>query len=302
MSIIVLPGETPRDTQFPGLSRIGAYSRRQAMDWSLVLVSQGIEAVIEQPQADGSWGLWVPVDQFAAARQAIRQYRLENRYRPWQQHVLAPGLIFDWGSLAWVGLLLAFYAVDSDRNLQSLGLMDSVAVSHGQWWRLFTAVWLHGDLAHLATNAAIGLVLLGLAMGCYGTGAGLLAAYLCGAAGNALAGALSAGPHRSLGASGMVMASLGLLAVHSLSLWRKSPNAPRYIIGGLMGGTMLFVLLALTPGTDIVAHLGGFISGLLLGIALISTPAITRTNWSNLICGFVFVVLVIVPWWLAFRN
>jgi hypothetical protein len=65
---------------------------------------------------------------------------------------------------------------------------------------------------------------------------------------------------------------------------------------------MLFVLLALTPGTDIVAHSGGFISGLLLGTALISSPAITRTNWSNLICGLVFVALVIVPWWLAFRN
>jgi len=52
-------------------------------------------------------------------------------------------------------------------------------------------------------NAGFGLVLLGLAMGVYGTGVGLLAALLAGAGGNAAAWLIDPG-HRSLGASGMV--------------------------------------------------------------------------------------------------
>ena len=173
---------------------------------------------------------------------------------------------------------------------------------HGQWWRLFTAMWLHADLAHLATNAALGLVLLGLAMGRYGTGAGLLAAYLAGAGGNLVAGLLSLQTHRSLGSSGMVMGSLGLLAVQSVPLWRKTPHAAKFILSGLFGGSMLFALLALTPGSDVVAHLGGFVCGLLLGILLSLVPEIAHKPRANLLMGLLFAIMVIVPWWLALRS
>jgi len=175
-------------------------------------------------------------------------------------------------------------------------------VAHGQWWRLFTAMWLHADLAHLATNATIGVLLLGLAMGCYGTGAGLLAAYLAGAGGNLVAGLISLQPHRSLGASGMVMGCLGLLAVQSFSLWRQTPQAMKYILSGICGGVMLFILLALTPGTDVLAHLGGFACGLVLGALLSLVSAVAQMPRTNLLSGLLFALLVIVPWWLALRN
>ncbi len=203
--------------------------------------------------------------------------------------------------MAWALLAALFFWLSAHADLQTAGLMDGAAVAQGQWWRLFTAIWLHGDLAHLATNATTGLLLLGLAMGRYGTGAGLLAAYLAGAAGNLLAGLLSLHTHRSLGASGMVMGSLGLLAVQSFSLWRQTPHARKLILGGVCGGVMLFVLLALTPGTDVMAHLGGFAGGLLLGSLLNLVPTIAQPPRANLLCGLVFALLVIGPWWLALR-
>ena len=43
----------------PPLACIRAHSERQAMDWSLVLASQGIEAVIERHPDTGVWRLWV---------------------------------------------------------------------------------------------------------------------------------------------------------------------------------------------------------------------------------------------------
>jgi membrane associated rhomboid family serine protease len=163
-------------------------------------------------------------------------------------------------------------------------------------------MWLHADLAHLATNATIGLVLLGLAMGRYGTGAGLLAAYVAGAGGNLVAGLISLQTHRSLGASGMVMGALGLLAAQSFSLRRQTPHAIRFILSGIGGGVMLFILLALTPGTDVMAHWGGFASGLLLGALLSLVPGMAQKPTANLLCGLVFTLLVIVPWWLALRS
>ncbi|HCL92528.1 MAG TPA: hypothetical protein DIC50_07070 [Verrucomicrobia subdivision 3 bacterium] len=283
----------------PATARIPVRSQRQAMDWSLVLISQGIEVTIDPGDEGAGWGLLVPRQDCARALQTLRQYRRENRAWPWQQPVFRPGLLFDWGSLAWVLLVVAFYGLNSRGDLQAVGVMDGAAVAQGQWWRLFTAIWLHADLAHLATNAALGLVLLGLAMGHYGTGTGLLAACLAGAGGNLLAGLLSLQTHRSLGASGMVMGSLGLLAVQSFSLWRTSTRAVKLVVSGVCGGIMLFVLLALTPGTDIVAHLGGFLGGLVLGVLLSLAPKMAHKLYANLACGVAFAILVIVPWWLA---
>jgi membrane associated rhomboid family serine protease len=127
----------------------------------------------------------------------------------------------------------------------------------------------------------------------------LLAACLAGAGGNLLAGLLSLQTHRSLGASGMVMGSLGLMAVQSFSLWRTSTRAVKLVVSGVCGGIMLFVLLALTPGTDIVAHLGGFLGGLVLGVLLSLAPKMAHKLYANLACGVAFAILVIVPWWLA---
>ena len=272
------------------------------MDWSLVLVSQGIETTIDQSEDGSGWGLLVANQDYGNAIRTIRQYHLENRGWPWQQQVFRPGFLFDWGALAWALLACLFFWLSTHTDLQSAGVMDGTAVAHGQWWRLFTAMWLHADLAHLATNATLGLLLLGLTMGRYGTGAGLLAAYLAGAGGNLIAGLLSLQTHRSLGASGMVMGSLGLLAVQSFSLWRQTPHAAKFILSGICGGVMLFVLVALTPGTDIMAHLGGFASGCMLGALLNVVPEIAQKPKANLLSGLVFALLVIVPWWLALRS
>jgi len=272
------------------------------MDWSLVLVSQGIETTIDHAEDGSGWGLLVAGQDYGPALRTIRQYHLENRGWPWQQQVFRPGFLFDWGALAWALLVGVFYWLSASADLKTAGVMDGAAVAHGQWWRLFTAMWLHADLAHLASNATLGFVLLGLTMGRYGTGVGLLAAYLAGAGGNLLAGLITLQTHRSLGASGMVMGCLGLLAVQSLSLWRQTPHAMKFILSGLCGGVMLFALFALAPGTDVMAHLGGFLWGLLLGALFSLVQPIAQKPAANLFGGLVFALLVIVPWCLALRS
>jgi rhomboid protease GluP len=283
-------------------ARIPARTRRQAMDWSLVLVSQGIESELEFSETDARWGLLVGNADYAPALAAIRQYRVENYLWRWRRQTLRPGIVFDWASLAWPFLLGFFFILDREVDLHTAGHMLSLDVAKGAWWRLFTAVWLHADVGHLFANATIGTLLLGLVMGTYGSGTGLLAAYCAGAGGNVIAGLLAQGTHRSLGASGMVMGCLGLLAVQSLRAWRKRAPDLRWALTGLAGGIMLFVLLGLAPETDVLAHFGGFVSGLVLGALLIPWPDLVKNKALNGAAGLVLVLLTALPWWLALRH
>src|SRR6266550_7267969 len=203
---------------------IPARSERQAMDWSLVLLSQGIECMIDQAQ--NRWALLVGPQDFDRAISAIRQYESENPRWRWRRELPWPSVVFHWGALIWCVVLAAVHWVNtpSGVNLKAAGLMQGDAVLNGAWWRLFTAILLHADLAHLMANSTFGLVVLGLAMARYGAGCALLAAYLAGAGGN-LARALLHLEIPSLGASGMVMGGLGLLAIQSLSLRHSNPTA-----------------------------------------------------------------------------
>jgi rhomboid protease GluP len=276
--------------------RIPVRSRRQANEWSLVLISQGIECAIDHSDPEGGWGLIVSPNDHARALEVLRQYQLENRGWSWQQPVLGPGIRFDWGSLAWAFLLGVFYWLDAQHNLSSAGVVDSSAVARGQWWRLFTATWLHADLGHLSANAVLGTGLLGLVMGRYGTGIGLAAACLCGAAGNVASCWLFGRPHLSLGASGTVMGALGLLTVQGVVLWKRSRKA---VMRGLMAGLMLFILLGLAPKSDIIAHAGGFVGGVLLGALLNLAGDRAKDSIFNWLAGMLFALMVTIPWWLA---
>lgn len=274
------------------------------MDWSLVLASQGIDAVIADPQDGLGWGLLVPQPDCARALQALRQYRIENRHWPWRQSLPWPELRFDWGSLAWAAMLVLLHSFAAKyQAFGAAGAMDSFAVFSGhQWWRIFTAMTLHADIAHLAANLSLGIVLLGLAMGRYGTGTGLLAAWLAGAAGNVASLYFNLRPFVGLGASGMVMGALGLLAASSLLPGEHRRPSRKHFLIGLAAGTMLFVLYGLAPGTDLAAHFGGFVAGVLLGALLASFPAqYIHKPLVNFACGLFVLVTVAVTWGLALK-
>lgn len=286
-----------------GQSRIPAHTRRQTMDWGLVLMSQGITATIDDGADGASWGLLVAPEDYPAALEAIRLYRLENRHWRWLHPLPWRGILFDWRVCFWGLLLAAFFASSrlADSPLAVAGRMDNAAVMAGQWWRIFTAMLLHADAGHLASNLAVGLLLLGLTMARYGGGLGLLLAYLAGAGGN-LAGLLVYPPtHLGVGASGMVMGGLGMLAIQSVTILRRSPAARKPVLRGIMAGVMLFALFGLSPGTDVVAHFGGFVSGMLLGGVLLWLSPRRQRPKMDLAAAVLLASLVVVTSWLAFR-
>jgi len=138
---------------------------------------------------------------------------------------------------------------------------------------LWTAITLHENMDHLMANATIGFILLGLAMARYGAGVGLLAAFIAGAAGNAAGLLFYPGPHLSLGASGMVMGALGLVTVQSFAFWRQYRFLGKFLIyRGFAAGVMVLGLIGFSPGSDVIAHVGGFVAGAVLGCVLGSAP------------------------------
>jgi membrane associated rhomboid family serine protease len=181
--------------------------------------------------------------------------------------------------------------------------MESAAVANGSWWRLFTATMLHFDLAHLMANLTIGLPVLGLAMGRYGPACALLAVCASGVVGNIAGFLLHTQPYRGLGASGAVMGGLGLLAIQSLSLRLKNPLSAKYIFVGVFSGVMLFTLLGLDPASDVAAHLGGFVSGLMLGAAMALVPQKKLlAPATNAVCGAALAGFIALTWTLALRH
>lgn len=279
-------------------------SRRDAMELALALASQSIHPTISK--TENNWSLEVDEAEFESANRIIEQYRQENRnWRgwKWQHHLPVSDLWFHAGSIFWCATIVTLYYWNKIRfpQLETLGIMDSAAVNAGQWWRLFTAVTLHADGAHLAANVSTGFLLIGIAMASYGAGFGLAAAYLAGAGGNLAALFIYPTTHRSLGASGMVMAALGLAATQTVIHWKRNLSLRnRLIIRSFAAAVSILLLLGLNPNSDVIAHVGGFVFGCVLGCALHLLPRSVRENTTlNQICVLLTVSWVIFTWWLA---
>ena len=278
---------------------IEARSQAQALDWSLVLISQGIESVPVRREGDGAWTLEIAGTDWERATESIAAYERENA-TVWRREVKWTGLLFDARAVLPFAALILFHLLveRSSVEFKALGILNRDATLHGEWWRLCTAMTLHADLAHLAANVTTGLVFLGLAMGCFGPGVALLLAFLGGALGNVATLAVHESPFHGLGASGFVMASLGLLTAHSLAFARH--EKPTVWIGrGVIAGCLLVVLLGFSVRSDVVAHIGGFVAGVVLGIGALQFRGLLARRGINAVALIILIALITTTWWRA---
>lgn len=169
-------------------------------------------------------------------------------------------------------LLLAFVLVFVASALRP-ELVDRLAkvsarVRAGELWRLVTANFLHGSIAHLAMNGFALYVIGPTVERLYGRLALLSIFLVGGAAGFAASTALVAAP--SLGASAGLFALLGALLGFAARERRRIPPPARLaIIREILtvAGINLAIGLIL-PFIDNAAHVGGFTAGVVLGLAL----------------------------------
>jgi membrane associated rhomboid family serine protease len=156
---------------------------------------------------------------------------------------------------------------------------------HGEWWRLFTAPFLHGNVVHFLMNAAA-LAYLGKRVEVFARWPHLPLVFLFAACvgGEASARFL---PAPSVGASGGLMGWLGFLLVFETLHGRLVPRQARR---RLAAGVLLTALIGLVGYRflDNAAHAGGLVAGMLYAAMVFpasSSPVRPRSTITDRVAG-----------------
>ena len=144
--------------------------------------------------------------------------------------------------------------------LSKLGASRVDLILQGQWFRLITAMFLHGGLIHIGCNMMVLLDIGPILEEVYGSSKYL---FLYTATGAFSFGVSALMGHFSVGASGALMGLVGLLlAITS----RRGGAYMRALRSRLLTWVVsIFVIGFLLPGVDNAAHLGGLAAGYILG-------------------------------------
>lgn len=147
----------------------------------------------------------------------------------------------------------------------------------GQWWRLFTSMFLHFGLLHLAFNMWALYIGGRLVEKLYGSTSFLLLYFGAGLCGS-LASLLWHPAGNSAGASGAIMGVYGAMLVYFL---RKDTLVPSWIIAQQRNSVLVFVGYNLLAGVshqgiDNAAHIGGLLGGAALGLSMIRPLDVER--------------------------
>jgi rhomboid protease GluP len=186
------------------------------------------------------------------------------RPTPWVTLVLAAANIAVWIVTVAMGASVispsAQWLFDHGGNL-------GAATLAGEEWRLFTSMFLHVGLLHIAMNM-LGLITGGRVVERLFGPLGFAAIYLVSGLAGSLATALRPGVV-SVGASGAIFGVLGALgAYYLLHRERMEMNVAKESRGLLVFIAYNLIFGLTQSGIDMYAHLGGLVGGFLCGLAI----------------------------------
>ena len=179
-------------------------------------------------------------------------------------------------------------------EVDNLGVNYGPYTMSGQWWRLATYMFLHGGFVHIAFNMWCLWDLGALCESLYGR-ATFAAIYLI----TGVAGGVASVGWRPLGATvGASGAIFGLAGALVASFYLGEFSLPRDAIKATLRSLAFFVVInvvlsGVIPGVDNACHIGGLISGLILG-ALIAVVAPGRDQAAQRIGVIVFVAVIVI--------
>lgn len=163
---------------------------------------------------------------------------------------------------------LGLNGTQDSRVLLLFGAMQNQLIAHGEYYRLFTSMFLHIGLIHLAFNMYALYVIGQDVEQLYGA-ARFLLIYLLGGLGGSLASYLLSSGGLSAGASGAIFALIGAsiayFYLHRNTFGARGQAQLRSMLM-LAGINLLFGFTI--PGINNLAHLGGLVFGALVGAIL----------------------------------
>lgn len=178
--------------------------------------------------------------------------------------VLVHLLVLSTETRLWLGFLVEPFADMRTKALWAFGARHTPSIVDGEWWRLISCIFLHGDVMHLAFNMVALFGLGRLAEAVHGPARLAFLLLVAGVSGSLLS--MFAGTSISVGASGSVFGLLGWGVVFG---WRHRKDLPtplrRFFGRGLMPWVILNLGIGLmVPNIDNLGHLGGLIGGAVL--------------------------------------
>ena len=307
MSSPELPAEADAERVSNGLAEAGVYpTSAVGFDHGLVVLAMG------QPYwlipSDAGFRLLVEPQAIGVAREQLECFDRESI--GWPPAPAAPEMPARktefFTPLLWTLVVLAVFCgqIEWPGVGENAGALDAQGVfGRGEWWRLGTALFLHADLGHLASNVLSGIFVFSAVLSTIGWRRGWLLLAVASIAGNFAIAALNyPGPYRSLGASTAIFAGLGLLTGRAIRAVRRAGHPPAFTqhfkpTGGTpvprgmgvspmsegfgvradphpwravfvplaAGLTLLGLFGAGDVRTDVGAHVTGFAAGLALG-------------------------------------
>ena len=280
--------------------------QRRSAEAKLVLSALQIEH--ELTRLGGRWQLSVPASQAAQAGTELAAYDRERSAPPVGPQPIGE-LSTGWSGVIVYGGLLLLIAILARQDALGLdwlgaGRLDAGRVVAGEWWRAVTALMLHTDISHLASNIVFGSF-FGLYVGRYlGVGVGWAAILVGGTIGNAVNAWIQPASHLAIGASTSVFAALGLLSAFT---WRRGflRNTPWKVrIAPVTAAICLLAFTGTGAGTgsdnvDVMAHLTGFLAGFGLGVWLASGQ-LPRGEKAQQTIAIVAAGLIVAAWVSAF--
>ncbi|KAK1282960.1 Uncharacterized protein QJS10_CPB22g01138 [Acorus calamus] len=149
-------------------------------------------------------------------------------------------------------------------------------VWEGEWWRLFACIWLHAGVVHLLANM-LSLLFIGIRLEQEFGFAKIGVLYVISGFGGSLMSAFSIQSKISVGASGALFGLLGAMLSELITNWSIYANKFAALI------TLIVIIginmaVGFIPHVDSSAHIGGFITGFLLGFVLLIRP---QFGWVN---------------------
>ncbi len=282
--------------------------KREAEDWALVLIAEGIPSSILREGKDFS--LEVAPEAHEAAREILASWQIERAERARRIAIPVPrgATRFEMAAAYVLALtLLAFHlgleASERSAAFRSLGRSQAALVLEGQWWRLVTALSLHADLPHVIGNTLFGGFFLAALAGRLGIGFAVLAFVVTGSLGNLANAVYYGSAHSSVGASTGVFGLVGVLA--GLAAWRRhqlaSPGRGAWV--AFAAGLGIVAMLGSGgPRVDFSAHLFGLAAGAITGL-LLATPFAGRdqpNKRSQVLAMAAAMALVLAAWARAF--
>lgn len=283
-------------------------SKRQLRNWNLVLQSRQIPCRSDRLQRD--WQLLVPPAYYQTALDELRSFERNNRNWPPPPPAELPQRE-NTATTIWVLIGLGLFHILCQKQFQLghtpvdwylIGNADSGKILAGQWWRLFTALTLHSGGIHLASNIIVGGIFVNRLCRDLGSGLGWSLVLLCGGLGNFLNALVQNPAHRSIGASTAVFGAVGLLAAINMLRYRSNLRN-RWPLPVAAAFGLLALLGTSGENTDIGAHLFGFLSGILFGLAYGSlAPRKPVSGFLNLLLAVLSAGLLVLSWWLALRS